>query len=143
MWQLSTAAYYVLRENLFWSTSIIIIIQRKIIRSISSLPYNTPSDQYFKSMSALKVNDIHFFSISTSTIISIGKPLSLLTLSFIHITQGKKDSSMLPIFHLTKSLKAPNHCLIRSWDSLPNYNTACKTMKTLKPKLKENLDSQY
>ena len=42
-------------------------LQKKIIRSINSLPYATHTGKHFKSMNVPKVNDIHYFSASTRT----------------------------------------------------------------------------
>ena len=121
----------------------IIILQKKIFRSINSLPYNSHTDQYFKSMSVLKANDIHFFSMSTRAFQSREK-LASITHSELHpYNTRNKDNPILPFFHLTKSQKAPSYRMIRTWNSLPNHIRACKTMKTFKSKLKEKLISQY
>ena len=49
----------------------ITILQDKIIRSTSSLPFSTHAGKLFKSMHVLRVNEIHFFSLPTPAFKSI------------------------------------------------------------------------
>ena len=90
-------------------------------------------------MNVLKVNDIHFFFMSTRAYKSIGKQ------GFINISELKsynmrnKDIPILPCYHLTKSQKTSNYRVIRTLNALSNHIRARKTMKTFKSKLKENL----
>ena len=65
---------------------------------------------------------------------SLENNLPSVTLSFIHITLG-----ILAFFHLTKSQRAHNYRMIRTWNSSPSHIRACKTITTFKNKLKENL----
>ena len=41
------------------------ILQKKMIRSTNALPYNTHTRSFFNSLNVLKVNVIHFLSVST------------------------------------------------------------------------------
>ena len=83
----------------------IIILQKKIIRFINSLPYNTHTGYFFKSMNVLKVKDIHSFSMSTRAFKFNGRH-AFITHSELHpYNTRNKDNLILPLSYLTKSQK--------------------------------------
>ena len=121
----------------------IITLQKKMIRSINALPYNAHTRIFFNSLNVLKVNVIHFFSVSKRLFKFIWKQAFITHSELLPYNMRNEDNRIHPFFHLTKSQKAPTYRRIRTWKSLLNHIRASNNMNTFKSKPKENSILQY
>ena len=127
------------------------VIQKKCIRVINNLDFNSHTNDYFLSDKILKLNDLHIYQVMLyifKTIhINNHDPLLLQSLyphSLIHnhVTRHRHQL-VLPRCHYSKSQNTITYIGIKYWNCLPQAIKISKSLFEFKCKLKAHLFSQY
>ena len=133
-----------------YETQRVFILQKKCIRILNSLPYNSHTNNYFKSMKILKLSELHFYHIciylfkaihneSDSNLISSLHPHSHF---HDHFTRGA-DRISVPRFIKTRSQAHISYISSKYWNSLPCNIVTLNNVNSFKNKLFAHLLTMY
>ena len=128
----------------------IFVLQKKAIRCIYNLPFDTSTDAYFKSSNILKTSDLFIYNI----LIYMHKTLyhdfdpnlqSLLNShSDIHHYSTRHGSNfILPLCRKQKSKNSLIYTGVHAWNDLSNDFKCSTSVDVFKRKIKENLIDKY
>ena len=128
----------------------IFILQKKSIRAIHRLPFNSHTNDYFKSNKLLKVPDLYKFNIC-SLVYRYTEPSSDLpfavrfqTMSDIHTHNTRNSHNLVaPRYNLTKSQSSFLFNSVNEWNSIPVSIQNCSTLRTFKGHLREHYSGSY
>ena len=92
-------------------------LQKKAIRAVNCLPYNHHTNDFFKSMELLKLEDIY----KQKLLVNMFKNQNLTTLSDIHGHNTRhRNDILLPRFNRTRTQLSCFYQGILNWNSLPD-----------------------
>ena len=121
----------------------ITVIQKKMIRALNSLPYNSHTGPYFKDMKLLKVEDMYKLQIGLNIHTGISRN-ELTFISEIHNYNTRNRNNLrTPGVHLSRSQMNWKFRGIQLWNSIPEYIKQCSSRNLCKVKLKRYLISLY
>lgn len=126
------------------------IIQKKSIRCINLLPYNSHTSEYFKNMNLLNLNDQYNYQIAIfmyKTINSGSNPElnSILTKHVnIHNHNTRYSTSyVIPRCRRVKTKQCIHYKSVSIWNNMPNILKQCPSLTIFKKRLKDYLCSNY
>ena len=140
-------AWYGTSKNL---TDKIFILQKKSIRAVNCLPYNAHTNDYFKSMQILKLEDQ--FKLQTAQYIFKTLYLkndeelneNLYKHSDIHNYNTRNASGFsIPRYNKTKSQYKIDFSGVKIWNSLPSSIKNSRNISDFSRKLKKNILNSY
>ena len=126
------------------------VLQRKCIRALNFLDYNSHTNNFFKMNDVLKLNDLHFFHVCTF----MYKSLTLVQNDFLlfpllhhdqvhsHGTRNRR-SFTVPRFNKPRSQCSIKYKGPKFWNSLSPELSNSNSIHIFKKRLKRNLISQY
>ena len=131
-------------------TNKIFTIQKKAIRAIFSLPYNSHTSNFFKLAGILKLDDLYKFSVCTLIYKSlhndcdtnISQMLQALRQNHTHITRNYSDFC-LPRYHLTRSQSSFRYCAVKIYNSLPTLIKESSSIFVFRSRLRSHFLQQY
>ena len=121
----------------------ITIIQKKMIRALNSLPYNSHTGPYFKDMNLLKVEDMYKLQIGLNIHTGISRNELTFTSEIHNYNTRNRNSLRTPGVHLSRSQMNWKFRGIQLWNSIPEYIKQCSSRDLCKAKLKRYLISLY
>ena len=114
--------------------------KKKAIRAINSLEYNHHTNEFFKSMGILKVNDIY----QQRLLISMFKNQNFTTHADLHsYNTRRRQDIVLPRFNRTRSQTSFLYKGIVAWNSIPMEIRSLQYLNAFKNTVKEYLLSEY
>ena len=120
------------------------ILQKKAIRAINSLPYNSHTENYFKVAQVLKVEDIFKLQIATQVHNEINQDLSNNLFSNIHGYPTRNNNNFsLPRYNLNKTKSSFVFKRFSIWNDLPEMIRVIDNNCKFKFELKNYLLSNY
>lgn len=129
----------------------VIVIQKKCIRSLNCLSYNSHTNQYFLCNEILKLVDLHKFQLSVymykTLFFNDYDPFLLQCLNshcqqHSHVTRHRQQL-VLPLFHSSKSQSSIEFLGVKFWNSLPQSIREATNLSTFKFKLKDYFLTKY
>ena len=122
------------------------ILQKRACRVINNLSYYDHTLGAFKSMSILKLNELHFFRISILMYKSLNNNTNNSNKTHFqihqHDTRGKNNLE-IPRYNRTASQFCLNYVGVKVWNDIPKKIQEAKSLFTFKKKLKIYLLSKY
>ena len=126
------------------------VLQRKCIRAINFLDYNSQTNNFFKMNYVLKLNDLHFFHVCTFMYKSLTSAQNdFLLFPLLHHDQvhshgtRNRRSLTVPRFNKTRSQCSIKYKGPKFWNSLSPELSNSNSIHIFKKRLKRNLISQY
>ena len=124
-------------------TNRIFIIQKKTIRAINSLPYNSHTNLYFKNMNLLKVEDIY----KRNVLLHIADRITRQEFRFNsdvheHSTRGRNGINV-PHCNLSHTMMSWKYRGMMLWNSLPESVKTHRNRNHLKSNLNSHFMSSY
>ena len=115
-------------------------LQKKAIRAINCLPYNTHTNYYFKSMQLLKIDDIY----KQQVLLYMFKSHALPTQSDNHdyLTRNRNDL-MIPRFHRSRTQATIFYRGIIFWNNLPEHIKTSHSSGAFKKAVKHMIIEEY
>ena len=115
-------------------------LQKKAIRAINSLEYNHPTNDFFKNMQMLKLNDIY----KQSLLVYMFKNQNFATHSDLHSynTRNRQDI-VLPLLNRTRSQTSFFYQGITVWNFIPAEIRSLQFQGAFKKAVKDLLLSEY
>ena len=117
------------------------VIQKKVIRAINQLPYNTHTNDYFKYMCILKLEDIYNLQLGKYMLIN-QNTFNLVSRVHSHDTRSRNNLA-LPLYNLTHTQKFCKYRGIKLWNTLPNNIKESATVQQFGGRLKSYLIAKY
>ena len=121
------------------------VLQKKSVRAMSSLPFNSHTHQYFKDNFILKLEDLFRWQLSTRIFKSLQDPINdgfMLDTHYSHSTRYG-DRFVLPRFNLTKTQSSFVYRKLLIWNEIPSEIKSIENHKKFKSTLKNYLISNY
>ena len=124
------------------------VLQKKAVRAIYSLPYNSHTGPFFKDYSFLNVHDLFILSLSShiykykNSDVNIALPLPYRSDLSTHATRNR-DNLSLPYFRRAKSQNSFTYQSVKAWNSIPLDVRNLGSLHLFKAKLKLWLISKY
>ena len=138
---------YLTYGNEVWSaaswttTERVAILQKKSIRAINSLPYNTHTSNYFKSLNILKVGDLYNLQLGSYM---FSNHESFSNISELHNYNTRFNANLvIPLCNLTRTQSSWKHRGITLWNSLPLNVKSCTSKTHFVNRLKAYLLPEY
>ena len=123
------------------ATDRISVIQKKVIRAINRLPYNTHTNDYFKSMRIPKLEDIYHLQLGKYMFTNQNK-FNLVSDVHSHNTRSRNNLA-LPLYNLSHTQKFYKYRGIKLWNTLPDNIIKSTTVQQLGAQLKSYLIDKY
>ena len=108
----------------------IVIIQKKMIRALNSLPYNSHTGPYFKEMSLLKVEDLYKLQIGLNIHTGISRNELVFTSEIHNHNTRNRNNLRTPAVHLSHSQRNWKYKGIQLWNSIPDNIKQCTSIET-------------
>ena len=128
----------------------VFILQKKSIRAIYNLPFNTHTNTFFKDNNILKIHELYKLNLCSLvyryTQPSTDLPLAdrLQTISSIHSYNTRHNQNLAtPRYNLTKTQSSFVYNAIHAWNNIPLEIKNCNSLNTFKSHLKEHYCSLY
>ena len=121
----------------------IIIIQKKMIRALNSLPYNSHTGPYFKNMKLLKIEDLYNLQIGLNIYSSILRNEVILNSNIHNYYTRNRNNLRIPGLNLSNSQRNWKFKGIELWNSIPENIRLCQSRNQCKNRLKEYFISLY
>ena len=125
------------------------VLQKRAIRNVYNLPYNSPTNQYFKSNNILKLSDLYNFSLCSHVFNYIKSPSNNLTSrlhpnSEIHNHNTRSRTNLVvPRFNRSATQSSFMYSSVTEWNKLsPNIKNSISN-HVFKSKLKRYYCSLY
>ena len=124
------------------------VLQKKAIRAIFKLPYNSHTGFYFKDHNFLRLNELYLFNLSSSVFkyknFDLNLAIALPARSDLssHATRNRFDLSV-PYFRRAKSQNSFSYQSAKAWNSIPMDVRSIDSFHCFKIKLKSLLLSGY
>ena len=125
------------------------ILQKKAIRNVYNLPYNSPKNRYFKSNNILKLSDLYNLSRCPHLFIHIKSPNNNLTSrlhpnSEIHNRNTRKRTNLVVLRFIGSATQSSfTYFFITEWNKLSSNIKNCESNYDFKSKLKRYYCSIY
>ena len=120
------------------------ILQKRAIRAINSLSYNSHTENYFKNAQILKVEDIFKLQIAAQVHSEINHELTNNLFSNIHRYHTRNnDNFSLPRFNLSRTQSSFVFKRFSIWNDLPDAVRIIDDNRKFKIELKKYLISNY
>ena len=123
------------------TTNRIAVIQKKVVRAINGLPYNAHTNDYFKSMRILKLNDIFNLQLAKFMFTNL-ENFNLNSNLHYHDTRSRNNLA-IPRYNLTHTQMFCKYRGIELWNNLPNNITQSLTDKQFATRLRSYLIEKY
>ena len=131
-------------------TNKILVLQKKSLRAVHSLPFNAHTNDFFKSNAILKINDLYKLNLCslvyryTQPMVDLPSATRFQTASTIHSHNTRQNQHLsVPRYNLTKSQSSFLYNSIHEWNSIPSEIKNCDSLKTFKKELKGYYCSTY
>ena len=131
-------------------TDKVLILQKKSIRAINSLPYNEHTSKYFKEMKILKLPDLYRENLVTYFFNTVNKNANLNISQFIEHNQNihqyptrNRTNIHLPLFRKTHTQAGFLYRGIKAWNELSGDLRSAGTSVELRRKLRETCWQSY
>ena len=125
------------------------VLQKKAIRNVYNLPYNSPTNQYFKSNNILKLSDLYNLSLCSHVFNYIKSPDNNLNSrlhpnSQIHNHNTRNRANLvIPRFNRSATQSSFIYSSITEWNKLSSDIKNCESNQVFKSKLKRYYCSLY
>ena len=125
------------------------VLQKKAIRNVFNLPYNSPTNQYFKSNNILKLSDLYNLSLCSHVFNYIKSPDNNLNSrlhpnSQIHNHNTRNRTNLvIPRFNRSATQSSFIYSSITEWNKLSSDIKNCESNQVFKSKLKRYYCSLY
>ena len=121
----------------------ITIIQKKMVRALNSLPYNSHTDPYFKEMNLLKVKDLYNLQIGLNIYTAVSRGELTFTSEIHEYNTRNRNNLRTPGVNLARSQMNWKYKGIQLWNSLPCFIKQSMSKDQCKKKLSNYLISFY
>ena len=128
----------------------ILTLQKKSVRAVFNLPFNSHTNDYFKNSNILKANDLYRLNLCslvykyTQPEVDLPCAAMFITNSDIHSYNTRHNHNLTaPRYNLTKSHSSFLYNSIHEWNLVPSEIKNCNTLKTFKAHLRRFYCSAY
>lgn len=119
----------------------IVVLQKKIVRAMNNLSFNSHTHSFFSDMNILKVHEIYLMCLGTYM---YKNNVKFTAASDIHEHNTRnRDGFIAPRYNLSVTQNSWKYQSIKLWSSLPNDVKNCKSIFKFKRALKSFFLSQY
>lgn len=138
---------YLLYCNLVWGSTFnvhldqLVLLQKKIIRIISSQGYLSHTNVLFREMGILKFNDLHTYVVALYAF-KQNSNNSLTTLDHQYFTRNR-ENPVAPFHRLAVTQHSVSFSAPHVWNDLPLFVKNCTRLETFKMELKKHLLNSY
>ena len=121
----------------------VIVLQKKIIRAMNSLPFNAHTGDFFKNMNILRVNDLHKLSLAIFMFKNITNSTFNTNSDFHHYNTRFRNNLVIPLHNLTMTQKNWYIRAIKVWNRVPTHIKTSNTLNFFKNELKKHYIGLY
>ena len=121
----------------------VIVLQKKIIRAMNSLPFNAHTNTFFKNMNILKLQSLHDFSLALRMFKNNHLATFETNSNFHNYRTRNRNNLVVPRYNLSVTQKNWVYRSINIWNSIPSYIKDCDSVTKFKTNLKSYLINQY
>ena len=98
----------------------LVILQKKAVRAVNSLPWNHHTHEYFRDMQTLKLSDLHRLALLKSMYLQISNNQSELIRQSSHDYNTRNGNRLeLPLFNLSSTQNSFVYQRVVEWNNLP------------------------
>ena len=126
------------------------VVQKKCIRAICSLQYNESTNDHFKELNLLKLEDIyrsallsHYFSTFKSNMNPNLRSALLSNSDYHNYSTRNRSNIAIPLFNRSQTQRCFLYRGVGEWNALPDSVKSLEYKRTFCKKIKERLMSQY
>ena len=131
------------------SSGAVEVLQKKAVRAIYNLPYNSHTIEYFKTGKLLKLTDLYNLNICSQLFNYINNEncdmqARIRTHSQMHSHNTRHSSNLVPLrFNRTTSQSSFIYRAITQWNLIPQNVKNCTSVRTFKHRLRDHYCCQY
>ena len=118
-------------------------LQKRAVRAIYALPYNSHTNNFFKSSKILKVDDLHNLRLGMHMFDGLKTGRFTLNSNFHNYGTRNHNSLVTPLCHKSKSQLSWVHRGIKLWENLPVHVKHSKSSNQFKCTLRDHVLESY